>query len=572
MKLIRAAALLMMLLVCFASLSAAQAAPTYTPGDTIDDFTVTTYDGRTITLSEVLQEKDAVLINIWASWCGPCRNEFPYMEEAYRQYSDRIEVIALSCEESDSDADLAAFAEKLGLTFPIARDTVNMAYRLQASSIPTTIMVDRFGTICFRVSGSMPDTESFIRLFDAFVGDSYTESRVYEGLPPAKASAAHSPESEIAAALGAEAALNPVSPYTWPMIVTEKDGRSVVASTSQRQSNATAEVSVHVTAAAGDAVVVTFKTATEEVFDLLTLRLNGQPVKVFSGEHDWMTYAIPVTQDGLQTIGITYVKNGTIDAGEDTVWVDEVAVVSGSDAEAALAANPAWPVAGATALRPVSDGVREVVIGDPNGLLRNTFGNAKYYIAGADTVTFAAELAADADPERAFFYTNYDNTILPITSSLTDGRFTFTAGVDGMDTTGYVCSSVCLYLDAARGDMQMAVCFRDEKNLEALVSHNPLDGWSYVQESTPEAAQSAYTVRFVDQHGAPVAGVILQVCDEETCMLYTSDENGVCSFTLAPWAWELHTLKVPAGYEGDTQTVTHAPEAGGEVIFTLTKL
>ena len=266
MKLIRAAALLMMLLVCFASLSAAQAAPTYTPGDTIDDFTVTTYDGRTITLSGVLQEKDAVLINIWASWCGPCRNEFPYMEEAYRQYSDRIEVIALSCEESDSDADLAAFAEKLGLTFPIARDTVNMAYRLQASSIPTTIMVDRFGTICFRVSGSMPDTESFIRLFDAFVGDSYTESRVYEGLPPAKASAAHSPESEIAAALGAEAALNPISPYTWPMIVTEKDGRSVVASTSQRQSNATAEVSVHVTAAAGDAVVVTFKTATEKVF------------------------------------------------------------------------------------------------------------------------------------------------------------------------------------------------------------------------------------------------------------------------------------------------------------------
>ncbi len=40
-------------------------------GDKIQDFTVTTFDGKTVTLSEVLKEKDMVLINIWATWCGP---------------------------------------------------------------------------------------------------------------------------------------------------------------------------------------------------------------------------------------------------------------------------------------------------------------------------------------------------------------------------------------------------------------------------------------------------------------------------------------------------------------------
>ena len=41
---------------------------------------------------------------------------------------------------------------------------------------------------------------------------------------------------------------------------------------------------------------------------------------------------------------------------------------------------------------------------------------------------------------------------------------------------------------------------------------------------------------------------------------------------MAPYAWEIHTLKVPEGYEGDTETITIAPVEGGELVFTLTKL
>ena len=89
----------------------------YGLGDTLQDFTFTTYDGETIAFSDVLKEKEAVLINVWATWCGPCKNEFPYMQQTYEDYRDRVEVIALSCERSDTNDVLAAFAKEYGLTF-----------------------------------------------------------------------------------------------------------------------------------------------------------------------------------------------------------------------------------------------------------------------------------------------------------------------------------------------------------------------------------------------------------------------------------------------------------------------
>ena len=181
-KPIRALTLLLALLLCLCCMPA-QAAKAYTAGSRIDDFTVTTYDGRTITLSEVLKEKEAVLINVWATWCGPCRNEFPHFQSVYEQYGDRVEIIALSCESTDTDEKLADFAAQLGLTFPIARDTVNMASLLQASAIPTSIIVDRYGTVCLRVSGAMPDAETVAALFEPFLSEDYPESLLFSGLP-----------------------------------------------------------------------------------------------------------------------------------------------------------------------------------------------------------------------------------------------------------------------------------------------------------------------------------------------------------------------------------------------------
>ena len=140
-----------------------------TEGDKIKDFTVTTYDGQVIKLYETLEEKDMVLINLWATWCPPCRSEFPFMEEAYQLYKDDVEIIALSCEPSDSDEVLAEFVEEMGMSFPVGRDTVGIAKKFLALSIPTSIVVDSEGIVRKIEVGAMTSVEDFAALFDNYV-------------------------------------------------------------------------------------------------------------------------------------------------------------------------------------------------------------------------------------------------------------------------------------------------------------------------------------------------------------------------------------------------------------------
>lgn len=178
---------MMLCLSCMAFAEEETAALSYARGDKIQDFTFTTYDGQEITLSKVLEEKEAVLINIWATWCGPCRNEFPFLEEAYEQYKDKVEVLALSCKKTDDPETLAAFAAEYGLTFKIGQDNVGFLRALGLNSIPTSLVVDRFGTICFVESGSQTSVGSFTRLFETFLGEEYTESVLLDKIPPDEA-------------------------------------------------------------------------------------------------------------------------------------------------------------------------------------------------------------------------------------------------------------------------------------------------------------------------------------------------------------------------------------------------
>lgn len=156
-------------------------------GNPFPDFTVETTDGETFTLSEVLKEKQAVLINLWASWCPPCRNEFPYLDEAWAQRADKVAVIALSIEKDDTLDAIADFKKELGLSLPMGRDEeAALAAYVEAYYIPTTVVVDRFGNACFLQSGALPGTDAFLRLMDYFLGEDYTESRVLRELPPAR--------------------------------------------------------------------------------------------------------------------------------------------------------------------------------------------------------------------------------------------------------------------------------------------------------------------------------------------------------------------------------------------------
>ncbi|MDH5507321.1 MAG: TlpA family protein disulfide reductase [Anaerolineae bacterium] len=111
------------------------------------DFTLETTEGSTIRLSELRGK--VVLVNLWASWCGPCRAEMPAMQRVYEQYKDHgLVILAVNATNQDSVGAAVGFAQEMGLNFPILLDmdgSVSNAYNLRA--LPSSFFIDRNGVI-----------------------------------------------------------------------------------------------------------------------------------------------------------------------------------------------------------------------------------------------------------------------------------------------------------------------------------------------------------------------------------------------------------------------------------------
>ena len=151
------------------SMTAALAEPEDMQGQIFPDFTVKTIGGENFTLSESLKTHDLVLINFWATWCGPCCMEFPFLETAWEQYSDRVDVIALSVEGTDTFDTLRSFAGDYGLHFSIGRDEGHLFDGMGGSAIPTTLIVDKDRRVVAVEIGAKPAAEEFTNLFDSLL-------------------------------------------------------------------------------------------------------------------------------------------------------------------------------------------------------------------------------------------------------------------------------------------------------------------------------------------------------------------------------------------------------------------
>jgi peroxiredoxin len=122
-------------------------------GHPAPEFTLTTPEGDTVSLSDFRGQ--AVLLNFWATWCGPCRVEMPDIESVYNQYSDEGFVV-LAVNDGEPPGLVSAFVNELGLSFPILMDPsweVQQTYQVRA--FPTTYYIDREGIIQEAIFGSM---------------------------------------------------------------------------------------------------------------------------------------------------------------------------------------------------------------------------------------------------------------------------------------------------------------------------------------------------------------------------------------------------------------------------------
>lgn len=127
------------------------------------DFSLQAADGQNVKLSDLRGRP--VLVNLWTSWCPPCRQEMPAMQKAYVDFRDQgFEILAVNATDQDNLPDALQFATDLGLTFPILLDQQGEVSRLyQLRSLPTSFFIDRQGVIREVVIGG-PMSEALLRI------------------------------------------------------------------------------------------------------------------------------------------------------------------------------------------------------------------------------------------------------------------------------------------------------------------------------------------------------------------------------------------------------------------------
>ena len=128
------------------------------PVNIAPDFTMLDQEGNEVTLASFFGKP--IILNFWASWCGPCKMEMPELQEFYEEYGEEIHFLLVSVDDSVDTA--KDFIEKEGYTFPVYFDTTSMgAYTYGASSIPLTFFIDAEGNLTAYYMGAM--SESILR-------------------------------------------------------------------------------------------------------------------------------------------------------------------------------------------------------------------------------------------------------------------------------------------------------------------------------------------------------------------------------------------------------------------------
>jgi thiol-disulfide isomerase/thioredoxin len=131
-------------------------------GDPMPPYTATYLDGKPLNLAS--EKGSVVFLNVWATWCGPCRFETPELQALQNQYAaNGLKVIGVSVDEGDTAA-VKTFVAEQKITYPIALDPEGrIANLVQTTVLPTSLLIDRKGKIVWRQIGAIMPNDTKLK-------------------------------------------------------------------------------------------------------------------------------------------------------------------------------------------------------------------------------------------------------------------------------------------------------------------------------------------------------------------------------------------------------------------------
>jgi thiol-disulfide isomerase/thioredoxin len=123
-------------------------------------YRATLLSGDTVTTDQL--KGKVVLLNVWATWCAPCREEIPYLQKLFEaKRGDGLEIVGVSIDARGSDESVTSFVKEFGMTYPIWRDPDERVQSLyMALGVPASYLIDRAGVLRWRHLGTVKATDT----------------------------------------------------------------------------------------------------------------------------------------------------------------------------------------------------------------------------------------------------------------------------------------------------------------------------------------------------------------------------------------------------------------------------
>lgn len=547
-------------------------------GDTIRNFDFMDISGEEYSIEELLEQKELILINFFSTKIIPSIDELVFIQQAYEEYKDRVAVISLSIEETDSLEYIKGGADPLGITFLMGRDENDILLNeLNTGVLPTSIVVDRFGKIACIDDNAYYSKDAYVNLFEYFLSEDYTETRTFKYFPGPASDVAQPSAEDLYAALDANSERIVFNSLTdkllWPMVIEELDGKTIVKPSNLYQ-NTSSTLSFTVDGKAGESIKINFKTEPLTPLFLIEITANEVPVKYFSGPFEWFDYIYEFESDGNVDFTVNAYR---IFEYEDPTpfYIDSIVLLDQEETAKALEHYYIHKPNGKTDFKINNESAKRVTILDQAKLFKTQGIDTFFFIADEDHVDIS--LSIDDYPGK---YVLFNNSYGYIPVDYIYDRVGYRCIIGDIGHSNKLYEELDL-IDLSTKDLLFSIyVFNSEMDVEDFLMDAGLDkdDWEYSkdqrygyleEDEIPEAVD--YTVKYVDQNNEPISNATFQVCDDNICQVFVTDENGKSTFSLPPQSYEIHTLALPDGYEMNLDESIYTLLMGGTIKLEATK-